>query len=81
MMEYEARFMDILRSNPHLNTEKLKVKKFVFDINFEIHEKVRILIPQTLHDIVQKALIYEEELNNGGQRMTPSRSIVHMTSG
>jgi hypothetical protein len=27
--EYEARFMELLRYAPHLNTEKLKVNKFV----------------------------------------------------
>jgi hypothetical protein len=45
----------------------------VFDLNFNIHEKVRILIPQTFHDAVQKALISEEELNSRGQGKTPSR--------
>jgi hypothetical protein len=30
-------------------------------------------MPQTLHDAVQKALIVEEEMNNGGQGRTPSR--------
>jgi hypothetical protein len=50
--KYEARFMELLRYAPHLNTEKLKVNKFVFDLNFNIHVKVRILMPQTLHDAV-----------------------------
>jgi hypothetical protein len=45
----------------------------VFRFNFNIHVKVRILMPQKLHDAVQKALIAEEELNNGGQGRTPSR--------
>jgi hypothetical protein len=65
--EYEARFMELLRYAPHLNTEKLKVNKFVFGLNFNIHAKVRILMPQTLHNAVQKALIVEEEMNSGGQ--------------
>jgi hypothetical protein len=30
VLEYEARFMELLRYAPHLNTEKLKVNKFVF---------------------------------------------------
>jgi hypothetical protein len=71
--EYEARYMELLRYAPHLNTEKLKVNKFVFGLNFNIHAKVRILMPQTLHDAVQKALIVEEEMNSGGQGRTPSR--------
>jgi hypothetical protein len=50
--KYEARFMELLRYAPHLNIEKLKVNKFVFDLNFNIHVKVRILMPQTLHDVV-----------------------------
>jgi hypothetical protein len=79
--EYEARFMELLRYAPHLNTEKLKVNKFVFSLNFNIHAKVRILMPQTLHDAVQKALIAEEELNSGGQGRTPSRPTGQMTSG
>jgi hypothetical protein len=31
--EYEARFMELLRYAMHLNTEKLKVNKFVFGLN------------------------------------------------
>jgi hypothetical protein len=64
--KYEAKFMDILRYTPRLDTEKLKVNKFVFSLNFNIRSNVRILIPQTLHDVVLKALIDEEEINNGG---------------
>jgi hypothetical protein len=50
--EYEARFMELLRYSPHLNTEKLKVNKFVFSLSVNIHANVRILMPQTLHDAV-----------------------------
>jgi hypothetical protein len=38
-----------------------------------IRAKVRILMPQTLHDVIQKALIAEEELISGGQSRTPAR--------
>jgi hypothetical protein len=48
-----------------LNTEKLKVNRFLFGLNVSIHAKVRILMPQTLHDVIQKALIAEEELISG----------------
>jgi hypothetical protein len=44
--------MELLRYAPHLNTEKLKVNKFVFGLNFNIRAKVRILMPQMLHDTV-----------------------------
>jgi hypothetical protein len=71
--EYKAHFMELLRYAPHLNTEKLKVNRFVFGLNGILHAKVRILMPQTLHDVVQKALIDEEELINGGQTRTPAR--------
>jgi hypothetical protein len=71
--EYEAHFMELLRYTPHLNTEKLKVNKFVFGLNGSLHAKVRILMPQTLHNVVQKALIVEEELISGGQTRTPAR--------
>ena len=66
MPKYETRFMELLWYAPHLNTEKLKVNRFVFDFNGSIHAKVRILMPQTLHDAIQKALIAEKELVNGG---------------
>jgi hypothetical protein len=75
MPEYEAHFMELLRYAPHLNTEKLKVNKFMFGLNVNIRAKVRILMPQTLHDVVQKALIAEEELISGGQRRTPARPV------
>jgi hypothetical protein len=58
--------MELLRYAPHLNMENLKVNKFVFDLKFNIRVKVRILMTRSLHDVVQKALIAEEEMNNGG---------------
>ena len=64
--EYKAHFMELLRYALHLITEKLKVNRFVFGLNGSLHAKVRILMPQTLHDVVQKALIAEEELISGG---------------
>ena len=73
--EYEARFMELLRYAPHLNTEKLKVNRFVFGLNDSLRAKVRILMPQTLHDVVQKALIAEEELISGGHTRTPARPV------
>jgi hypothetical protein len=71
--KYEARFMEMLWYAPHLNIEKLKVNWFVFGLNDSLRAKVRILMPQTLHDAVQKALIVEEELISGGQTRTPAR--------
>jgi hypothetical protein len=79
--EYEARFMELLRYAPHLNTEKLKAKRFVFGLNGSLRAKVRILMPQTLHDVVQKALIAEEELISGGQTRTPARPVGQGSSG
>jgi hypothetical protein len=79
--KYEARFMELLRYAPHLNTEKLKVNRFVFGLNGSLRAKVRILMPQTLHDVVQKALIAEEELISGGQTRTPVRPAGQGSSG
>jgi hypothetical protein len=79
--EYEARFMELLRYAPHLNTEKLKVNRFMFGLNDSLRAKVRILMPQTLHDVVQKALIAEEELISGGQTRTPARPAGQGSSG
>jgi hypothetical protein len=71
--DYKARFMELLQYAPHLNTKKLKVNKFMFGLNVNIHAKVRILMPQTLHDVFQKALITEEEIINEGQSRTLAR--------
>eukprot|EP00253_Pinus_taeda_P028988 PITA_28988 len=60
--QYEARFMEFLRYAPHLNTEKLKVNKFVYGLNVNIRTMVRILMPRTLHEAVQRAIIAEEEI-------------------
>jgi hypothetical protein len=79
--EYEAHFMELLRYALHLNTEKLKVNRFVFGLNGSIRAKVRILMPQTLHDVIQKALIAEEELISGGQTRTPARPAGQVSSG
>jgi hypothetical protein len=73
VLEYKAHFMKLLWYAPHLNTEKIKVNRFMFGLNNSLREKVRILMPQTLHDAVQKALITEEELISGGQTRTPAR--------
>ena len=80
MPEYKARFMELLRYAPHLNTEKLKVNRFVFGLNGSLRAKVRILMPQTLHDVVQKALIAEEELISWGQTRTLVRPIGKVSS-
>jgi hypothetical protein len=79
--EYEARFMELLRYALHLNTKNIKVNWFVFGLNGSLHAKVRILMPQTLHDVVQKALIAEEELISGGQTRTPARPAGQGSSG
>ena len=79
--EYEARFMELLRYASHLNTEKLKVNMFMFGLNRSIRVKVRILMPHTLHEIVQNALIAEEELISGGQTRTPARPVGQGSSG
>jgi hypothetical protein len=41
----------------HLNIEKLKVNRFLVGLNVNIPAQVRILFPQTLHDVFHKALI------------------------
>ena len=42
--EYKARFMELLRYAPHLNTEKLKINRFVLGLNGCLHAKVGILV-------------------------------------
>jgi hypothetical protein len=72
--------MDLLRYALHLNTKKLKFNKFLFGLNVRVFPKVRILMPQTFHDVVHKAFIAEEELINGGQRRTPTRPVGQASS-
>jgi hypothetical protein len=79
--EYEARFMELLRYDPHLNMENLKVNRFMFGLNGNLRARVSILMPQTLHDTVQKALIAEEELISEGQTRTPARPAGQGSSG
>jgi hypothetical protein len=81
MPEYEACFMKLLRYDPHLNTEKLKFNRFLFGLNVSICAKVRIMMPHTLHDAIQKALIAEEELISRGQRRAPARPAGQVSSG
>jgi hypothetical protein len=50
--KYDAHFMKLLRYALHLNTEKRKVNRVMFGLNDSIRAKVRILMPQTLHDVV-----------------------------
>jgi hypothetical protein len=81
VLEYKARFMELLQYALHLNIEKLKVNRFVFGLNDSLHAKVSIFMPQTLHDVIQKALIAEEELISGCQTRTPTRPVVQGSSG
>jgi hypothetical protein len=53
----------------------------VFGLNDNIRANVRILMPQTLHDAIQKALIAEEELISGGQTRTLARLAGQVSSG
>jgi hypothetical protein len=71
--------MELLQYAPHLNTEKLKVNRFVVGLNDSLRAKTRILMPQTLHDVFQKALIAEEEIISGGQ--TRTQGVRHMSPG
>jgi hypothetical protein len=79
--EYEACFMVLLRYALHFNTEKLKVNRFMFGLNDSLRAKFRMLMPHTLHDAVQKALIAEEELISEGQTRTPARPAGQGSSG
>ena len=63
--EYEARFLELLWYASHLSTERLKVDSIVLGLNGSTRAKVMILMPQTLHDVVKKALIAEEGLISG----------------
>jgi hypothetical protein len=72
--------MELIFYDLHLNTKKIKVNKFLFALNVTIHEKVRIMMPQNLHNFVQKTLIEEEELISEGQSRTPTRPVGQATS-
>lgn len=47
------------------------MNKFVYGINFNIIEMVRILMPHTLHETIQKSIIDEEELVGSGPSRPP----------
>jgi hypothetical protein len=73
--------MEMLWYDLNLNTKKLNFNRFVFGLNDNIRAKLRILMPQNLHDSVQKALIEEEELISEGQTRTPVRPAGQVSSG
>jgi len=79
--EYDAYFMELIQYAPHLNTNKLKVNKFLFGLNVSICAKVRILMTQTLHVVVHKTLITKGELISGSQSRTPTRPAEHPSFG
>lgn len=64
--------MEFLRYATHLSNEALKVNKFLYGLNPTIKEKVCIFRPTTLHELVQQAIIAEEELlgNKCGDKTT-----------
>jgi hypothetical protein len=81
VLKYEARFMELLRYAPHLNTEKTKFSRLIFGLSVIICEKVRILMTQTFHYVVQKALIEGEDIIGEGQRRTPARPMGQASFG
>jgi hypothetical protein len=54
--------MELLRYAPHLKMEKLKVNKFVYEMNLPIRAKVLILMPHTLCESVQREVVFEGEI-------------------
>lgn len=67
--------MEFLRYANHLNTEALKVNNFLHGLNPIIKEKVHILRPTMLHEVVLQAIIAKEELlGNKGVDKTPNLS-------
>jgi hypothetical protein len=73
--------MELLWYAIHMNTKKLKVNRFEFSLNFNIRAKVRIMMPQTLHYVIQKALIVEEENISGGLSKTLARPTGQVSFG
>jgi hypothetical protein len=73
--------MEFLWYASQINTEKLKVNRFLFGFNFNNRAKVRIPMSRTLHDVVQKALIEEEDLISRGESRTPTRTTRKVSSG
>jgi hypothetical protein len=58
--------MELLIYEPHLNTKKLWVNKFVDDMNYNIIFKVRILMPCSLNNAFQRDITVKEDLVGGG---------------
>jgi hypothetical protein len=52
--------MALLRHASPLNPEKLKVSRFMLGLNSSMRGKVYILMPQTSHDFVPKAVVPDE---------------------
>ena len=80
MPEYEACFMEFLRYAPHFNTKKLKVNRFLFGLNVNIRAKVRIMMPQTLHEVIQKDLISDDAIISRAQSRTLARPMGQLSS-
>jgi hypothetical protein len=60
MLEHAARFMALLKYASRLDIEKLKVIRFVLDLNDSLRASLKCLMPQTLHDVVQKTVVQDE---------------------
>jgi len=67
---YDSCFIELLRNATHLSTEKFRVNKIMYGINFKIWAKVRILMPHNLHEAVQRGIITKEEFMNNGPSKT-----------
>jgi hypothetical protein len=71
--------MEFLRYAPHLNIDKIKVNGFLFGLNVSIGEKVRILMPQNLHDVLSKYswnTLFIKIINTPGAFVSPNGKIV-----
>jgi len=69
--EYQARLMELFINATHINTEALKVNMFLYGLNPIIKEKVCILRPTTLHEVVKQEIIAEEELLGNKRGIKP----------
>jgi hypothetical protein len=52
--------MELLWYAPHLNFEKLKVIRFMLGLNGSLRARFKGLMPQTLHDVVLKAVVQDK---------------------
>ena len=71
--EYEARFMELVKYVPYLDSDDRQVERFVYGLNYKIRDVVRMWKPSSVAKEVEYACYVEDiPYEKGGNKLIGS---------